>query len=884
MKCRSLPVVILLALLAYGAAGAQDEDVWRTTLTNGLQVIIVRNPLAPVVTTMLNYKVGSDECPPDFPGMAHATEHMMFRGSPGLSADQLAAISAAFGGDDNADTQQGVTQYFFTTAAENLDVALHIEAARMRDLLPDESLWDKERGAIEQEVAQDLSNPEYVFYKDLLAAMFKGSPYAHDPLGTRPSFDRTTAADLRAFHNTWYAPNNAVLVIVGDVQPQAALEEVKEIFDPIPPKPLPRQPAFDFQPVKPELMQLNTDLPYGLVAVTFRFPGVDNSDFAAAQILSDVLSSQRGKLYTLVAQGRALFAEFDYQTLQKAGLGYALAGFPAGANSTNLLDEVKAILAAEITNGFSSDLIEAAKRHEILGAELQKNSVSGLASAWSTAVAIEGRQSPEDDIQLFRAVTVADVNRVAQKYLDFNHAICAILTPQPSGKPISSKSFGGQENFASSKNPRVQLPPWAQKVIARLPAPTTTLHPFVTNLANGLKVIVQPENISDTVCIYGRVQTNPKVQTPPGKEGVAAALDRLFSYGTKSLDRIAFQKALDDIGANESAGAEFSLQVLPEHFDRGVQLLADNELSPALPEMDFKIIQPQLAAAAAGELQSPDHLAAHALTLALFPKGDPAQRQTTPDSVQSLTIEDVRNYYRSAFRPDLTTLVVLGKISAADAVATIEKYFGGWRAEGPKPNTLFPPAPNNVASVTHVPDSSRVQDKVTLAETLTLTRTNPDYYALELGNHVLGGGFYATRLYRDLREKSGLVYFVDSSFDVGLTRGIYQVQYACDPPNVSQARAAILKELNAMRTQQVSAHELHQAKLMLLRDIPLGESSFDYVARIWLNRVELGLPLDERVRAGKIYARLTAADVQKAFARWIRPNDLAQITQGPAPK
>src|SRR5208337_962822 len=108
--------------------------------------------------------------------------------------------------------------------------------------------------------------------------------------------------------------------------------------------------------------------------------------------------------------------------------------------------------------------------------------------------------------------------------------------------------------------------------------------------------------------------------------------------------RLAFQKALDDIGANESAGADFSLQVLPENFDRGLQLLADNELSPALPESDFKTIQPQLAASYAGELQSPDHIAGHALLLALFPKGDPSQRETTPDSMSALTIDDVRNY------------------------------------------------------------------------------------------------------------------------------------------------------------------------------------------------------------------------------------------------
>ena len=371
-------MVALVLICSFTSQAATNEistgeGVSRTTLTNGLQVIIVPNRLAPVVTTMINYRVGSDECPAGFPGTAHAMEHMMFRGSPDLSADQLAAISAAMGGDDNADTQQAVTQYFFTTPVENLDVALRIEATRMRDLLADEKLWDKERGAIEQEVAQDLSNPQYVFYMQLMAAMFQGSPYEHDPLGTRPSFDKTTDADLRKFHNIWYVPNNAILVVVGDVEPRQVLEQVKKIFSDIPPGKLPARPEYNFQTVKPDTMKLDTDLPYGMTAITFRFPGADNPDFAAVQILSDVLSSQRGKLYGLVPQGNALFAEFAYDTLPKSGLGYAIAGFPAGADSTNLLEQVRNILTAEITNGVSAELVEAAKRREIASAELQKN-------------------------------------------------------------------------------------------------------------------------------------------------------------------------------------------------------------------------------------------------------------------------------------------------------------------------------------------------------------------------------------------------------------------------------------------------------------------------------------------------------------------------------
>src|SRR5262249_8579716 len=114
-----------------------------------------------------------------------------------------------------------------------------------------------------------------------------------------------------------------------------------------------------FSPVTPDTLHRDTDLPYGMTAVVFRFPGSDNADFAAAQILSDVLSSQRGKLYELVPQGKALFSEFAYETLQKSGLGYAIAGFPAGEDSTNLLNSVKEILRAEITNGFSAELVEA---------------------------------------------------------------------------------------------------------------------------------------------------------------------------------------------------------------------------------------------------------------------------------------------------------------------------------------------------------------------------------------------------------------------------------------------------------------------------------------------------------------------------------------------
>ncbi|HWD19055.1 MAG TPA: pitrilysin family protein [Verrucomicrobiae bacterium] len=882
-KWRIMQWGLAAGILVFGGAAeaVTTNGVTQAVLQNGLRVVIVRNPLSPVVATVINYEAGSDEAPDGFPGTAHAQEHMMFRGSPGLSAAQLANISAAVGGDFNADTQQSATQYFFTMPSEDLELALRIEALRMKGLDSDEKLWTQERGAIEQEVAADLSNPEYVFYTNLLTVVFKNTPYEHDPLGSRPTFDLTTGAMLKKFHDTWYVPNNAVLVIVGDVDGAATLELVRRVFNDIPSGAPPRRPDFNFSDVAAQTIKLDTDSPTGLAEIAFRFPGYGSVNFAAAQVLADVLGSQRARLYALVPEGKALAAGFSYDTLPRAGLGYAIASFPAGADAGALLAQMRTALLAEITNGIADDLVEAAKRREVASLEFAKNSVSGLAMAWSQALAVEGRESPEDDVTAIRAVTTADVNRVADELLDTNHAVMGILTPRPSGKPVSNKGFGGKESFAVGESSGTSLPAWAEQALQRLEVPVSALHPTVTLLTNGLRLIVQPETISDTVGIYGRVKNNPDMESPPHQEGVDDALSQLFSYGTRSLDRIAYQKALDDIGATEAAGSDFSIQALGEDFERAAQLLADNVLAPALPADEFAVLQPQMAAAVAGELESPGYLQGRALKKGLFPKSDPSQRETTPASVKKLTMKDVTNYYARAFRPDLTTIVVIGKVAPEKARSVIEKYFGGWAAAGAPPETVLPAVPNNVAWTTQTPDASRVQDDVTLAETLGVTLSNPDHYALQLGNHVLGGAFYATRLYHDLRQEAGLVYFVDSDLQFGEKRSIYRITYGCDPPNVGKARAIIVGNLRSMRERDVSDAELRQAKGLLLREIPLSESSVDRIAQGWLYRATHNLPLDEPTIAARHYYQMTAPEVRAAFAKWIRPNDLVQVSLGP---
>lgn len=889
LSLRALLLLMMLSAMIWAPAvwsaekqTRQEEGVLRATLENGLRVVIVRNPLSPVVTTIVNYMAGSNETSPGFPGTAHALEHMMFRGSPGLSAGQLANITAAMGGDFNADTRQHVTRYFFTVPSEDLDIALRIEAIRMRGVLSSQDLWVQERGAIDQEAAQAVSSPEYLFYTRLLKAMFRGTPYAYDALGSRTSFQKTTGAMLRQFHTSWYVPNNAILVIVGDVQPEDALARVRKFFSSIPARKLPKRTPVILKPVKPETIALKTDKPYGMVITAFRMPGYESPDYAAAQVLADVFDSRRASLYALVPEGKALDTDFGADALPKAGVGYAVAVFSPGSDVEKLRQDLQNALSSMAKGGFPADLVEAAKRRRVTDLELEKTSVTGLAMAWSRALAIEGRQSPEDLVNAVKRVSVEDVNRVAATYLSPQKSVLAVLTPEPSGEPSSGKKFGGMESFMPKDIKHVKLPPWAEGPIKRLSIPESKLQPIVSYLPNGIRLIVQPESVSNTISVYGRVVNKPELSVPAGKDGVEDVLDELFSFGTASLDRLAFLKAVDDIGAYVSAGPDFSLQVLADRFDQGVRLLADNQLNPALPSSAFETVRRQAASAAAGLLKSSEYMAERALKAALFPPDDPKLRQATPATISSLTVDDVREYYRKVYRPDLTTIVVIGKVEPEYARSVIEKYFGAWKTpQAPQPETLLPPVPLSKFSAIAVPNASRVQDKVILAETLGLNRNHPDYYALQLGNNVLGGSFYATRLYRDLREQSGLVYYVSSSFDMNQTRAVYSVEYACDPPNVNKARAIVVHNLKQLQNTLVSPEELNRAKALLLRMIPLAESGFDTISLGFLRRIELDLPLDEPTRAAHRYKDLTAEQVRDAYTQWLRPEELIQVTEGP---
>ena len=878
--------IIALALSISTAVVAQDE-VTRGTLSNHMRVVIVRNTLAPTVTVTENYLAGADETPKGFAGLAHAQEHMMSRGCFGLSADQISAIYAQLGGGDNAQTEQEITQYIDTVSAQDLEIALRVDAACMRGVTDSQAEWRKERGAIEQEVASDLSDAAYQFLMRAKRDLFAGTPYAHDALGTKASFDLTDAAMLKAFYRRWYPPNNAILVITGNVDPEKTLAMAEKLYGSIPSRPVPHRPAFRLQPVHRERFTLHSDSPYTTVLVAYRLPGSDSPDFAAAQVLTDVLDSQRANIYGLVPEGKALDAGFEIvETYRKASMAVGYATIAAGGDLSSISSALQGILAAYSGRGVPAGLVEAAKRSEISTAEDDRSSIPDLASVWSKALAAEGRRSPQDDVDAIQRVSVADVNRIAKTWLLNQSAIVGTLLPTPSGRASSHLKLRGKEKEKVTATPTkpVRLPPWAEGLLKQVQIPRWDLHPADMLLKNGIRLIVQPESVSKMVTIVGEIRHQDDLETPPGQEGVDTILDSLFSYGTASLDRLGFQRALDDIAASESAGSSFSLQVQHEYFDRGVQLLASNELQPALPESAFEVEKQQTAQALEGLLKSPDYRAERELEAGLLPPDDPELRQATSESVSSLTLKDVQRYYNTTFRPDLTTIVVVGPVTPDEARTTFEKWFGNWTAAGPTPELDLPPVPPNRASATYVLDPKQIQDSVDLAEEIPMNRFNPDYYTLELGNHVLGGGFYATRLERDLREETGYVYDISNDLDANRTRATFSISFASNPANVSKARALVQRDLADMQAHDAGPSELQQAKALLIREIPLAESSESDIAEGLLDRSITGMPLDEPILAARRYLNISADEVRAAFAKWIRSNDFVQVVQGPPPQ
>lgn len=882
-----LAATLAIATLSGAAPLPAANDVLKATLPNGLRVVIVRNALAPVVSTDLTYLVGSRDDPADVSGMAHAQEHMMFRGTRDLSTSELGTIATALGGNFNAETSDTLTQYEFTVPASDLETVLHIESDRMRDVLDAQSQWENERGAIEQEIARDESSPGGDFFRDAQAFAFAGTPYARQGVGTRAAFARLTGARLKAFYDRWYAPNNAVLVIAGDVDQASVLEEVRTYFAAIPKRTIPAHPVVRFEPIARKTIRRPTTLTYPFAAVGYRFPGVDSPDFLASFLLQQALGATRGPVRALADRGEALDSQWlSMPYFAEGQLGMATAALGPGGDPSAMTRKLEAIVRDVARNGISRELFETTKRQAISGQELSRNSISSLASDWATTIALDNEPSIGREQELLAGVTLADVDRVAKTYLVPEHAIVGALTPSATASQDAPPAppQKGPEKPLPAQNPVTALPPWASPLLAKIAVPPSEAPPARTKLPSGLTIVVRPATISDSVVAFGAIRANAALQEPPGKEGVSAVLEAMFPFGTRTRDRAAFARAQDDIDTQIGAGANFGLQTTSKSFARAVELLAENELAPRFDRATFEMARRRALDELRTSLNGTGTYAQRKAAQKLLPVGDPALREASPESLGALTLDDVRAYYAKTFRPDLTTIVVVGNVSVDAATTAFERAFAGWHASGDAPALEFAAVPVNGPSEVLVKVPTLGQDSVSLRETLQLDRGSQAYAALQLGNAVFGGGALGaeqSRLFRDIRQNAGLVYSIDSQLSAQRTRAQFAIDFASSPENRDRIVALIGNEIARMQTEPVGDFELSLAKAAIVRRTALAGSSIGGIAQSLLSDALGGYPLDQDRLDARAIVATTAAQVRDAFASVIRPKDFVRVVIGP---
>jgi zinc protease len=883
--CLVIVSALLLAVAPSGSA-PQGGDVLKATLANGLRVVIVRNAIGPVASTDLTYLVGSRDDPPDVPGMAHAQEHMMFRGTPNLSTSELGTVATALGGEFNAATTDTTTHYQFTVPAADLDAVLRIESDRMRDVLDAQSQWENERGAIEQEVLRDESQPGNDFFRDVQLLAFAHTPYGHEGVGTRAAFDRLTGPRLKEFYRRWYAPNNAVLVVAGDVEPQRTLDEIRTRFESIPRRDVPQHAVAHFEALRRSVLARPTTLVYPLAAVGFRLPGIDSDDFLPSFVLQGILDSERGPLRALVDTGAALDAEWvSLPYVDEAQLAFATAALRQGADPQKAAAQLESIVADYARNGIPRELFETTKRRLIAGQEESRNSIAALASDWATTIAIDREPSIAREQQLIADVTLEQVDRVAKKYFRPQEAIVGALTPSAdaSQSAPAQPPQQGPEKPLAAQPPVTHLPEWAGRLVEHIAVPPAAHHPIQTKLANGITLVVLPETISDSVFLYGSVKTNPVLQEPVGQEGVSAVLGAMFDYGTQAQDRVAFARAQDDIDSEVSAGVGFGLQSTSHEFDRAVALLAQAELTPRFDDATFTLARRRAAEELQTALSGSSAIAARRAAHYLLPPGDPELREPTVAGLEGLTLDDVKAYYAKTFRPDLTTIVVIGNVTPDAARGAVERTFAAWHATGDAPDLRLGPLPVNP------PGDVRLslpvgQDSVMFGQIVDVERTSPDLAALLLGNAILGGGNLGpeqSRLFRDLRQNAGLVYSISSRLEPRRERYELTIEFACLPSNEQRISSLIDDEIGRLQAEPVGAFELSLVKASTVRQSVIADSSIGSIGQALLAAAAGGLPFDGRQIDAQAVLRTDARAIQAALGAYIHPQNFVRVIEGP---
>ncbi len=867
------------------------------TLDNGLRVIYAPLHQTPVVHVRVIYHVGSRDERPDRQGFAHMFEHMMFRGSAHVKPEEHMKLIGIVGGISNAFTSFDQTVYHDTIPSNQLDLALYLEADRMASFKVDENIYKTERKVVAEEWRMKQNRPYGNQYEDFMKNAFTSHSYRWTPIGNMDHLRAADVAELQDFFNTYYLPNNAILVISGDIDVEAARKAVKRYFKRIPAG---EQPGREIpkEPEQNEARQAEVayHVPLPAVMIGYHLPQYKSEDHYAMSLLSSILSgghsSRLDRLLVNSESPQAVDVYANHMPLEDAGLFIVGATVMQGRAPPGVEQKLTEAIADICGRPVSDEELEKAKTAERIGL------LHGRETANSLAVQLGDEALFGDDanrvntaLAKLQALTAQDIQRVARKYLEPNRATVLRVKPDPLGKAARAAT-----TQASMETP---VAPATRPVTARSVTfpPEYPASPSVAQtLANpkfekgtelnvaGVRVIVMPDARLPLVN-WSLTMRRGSHSDPKGQEGLAWLTGNMVRRGVKGLSYDQLNEDLESRGISieVSDGGDFTrlagsstTEQLQHALQRARQLLRE----PTFPEAEFRKLKEQKINELSLSRESPSYVASQDLDAALF--GDsPLGVQPTPESVSAISLGDVKHFYGSSYRPNEAILVLAGDVTLEKGKELAGQLLEGWESgrELPAADYHLPAAPAKRHII--VVDRPGGKQSTVRMGVRAYDISDDIKFAGSIAGQILTAGI-DSRLGRYVRAEKGLAYGVHGVFQPGRHGGAFIAATDTAVESTADAIEAMFKVFNDMRGADVTAAELSESKTRVAGGMVMGMQTIQQQAGYRVDGILNNYPIDYYDKYPARIGEVTAEQVHEVMNRYVKDGEMVIVVVAPA--
>ncbi len=908
----SFVLATLVALTACARSGgdaakAVTFPVRTATLANGLTIHTLEDRSTPIVAVQVWYKVGSVDEPAGRFGFAHLFEHLMFRGTDRLGPADFMDLLRKAGGGCNAYTTFDRTVYHETVPVSQLPLAFWLEAERMAFLTIDRDGFTTERKVVEEELRVGRDAPYGDAEEKLLPILTGAHPYAHSPIGSIRDLRSATLADVKAWWERSYVPDNAVLIVVGDIGHDEVVRQAQAAFGWIPAGGARRAEAPLLKPfaaaARIDLKLDNAPAP-GIGLVWRTLPTGHPDELAlglAASILGEGESSRLHR--ALVAEGSAVAAMSFQYTLSRGGFTAAAALLaPVGGD----LDKVEKRLAAEVAaflrDGPSADEVAKVRTQALVNLVRGMQEVDDKAAQIGEAVTCGGGLDELNGrLQRLRAITAEDILRAARTWLPLDHALTVRIPGKSVMSSLAGLFTGGKAGDSAAETVAVDPGPAPARGRAGVvrPASVPERAPFAPpagdfrlpawqerRLGNGLRVVVVENHETPLVQATLVLPYGSWAEEKPGAASLAMAV---LAKGGAGRDEKAQALALESRGISLNGSADHDSASLGASFlagaaDEALRLLGESALAPSFPANAVTLLKTQTATGLAMEAVDPSSIADRLLQRTFW--GDhPYGRRVSgeADECQAISGDDLRRTWARIGRVQDACLVIVGDLPAQRAFALAEAHLGHW---GPATGAIpAPPAAAPAPAATRIllkdaPGALQAQIRVAAGG---ITVSDPDAAIAILASGYFGGSF-GSRLNKAIRIDKGSTYGAWGSWHRQRFAGDFSAGSFSRTEVAVDTVQTILAEVKRLRAQPPSTDELELQRSFQLGVAPARCETPAQVAGILAGAAAHGLPLDQLVRNLARIRTATAEDCMRLIGRTVDPDRLLIVVVGDAAK